>query len=233
MEEYVVKILDTEYLNDDVKRFVLEKPKGYTFIPGQSTFVSINNQEFKDKKSPFTFTSLNKWATLELMVKVYYDHDGITQQMDKLGIGSELIIGKPWGTIQYKGDGVFIAGGSGITPFIAILRQLKQSRKIRGDSLILSNQYQQDIFLEDELTAMLGSKFHKIFTRQQVIGYRELRIDETYLKRTIRNFNQYFYVCGPRQFVEDILAILTKLGIKPQTLVFEKMHTEIGSKQSK
>jgi predicted ferric reductase len=42
----------------------------------------------------------------------------------KLKHGDELIIRDVWGAIEYKGE-VFIAGGAGVTPFIAILRQLQ------------------------------------------------------------------------------------------------------------
>jgi len=38
--------------------------------------------------------------------------------------GEELIIRDVWGAIAYKGEGYFIGGGAGITPFVAILRQL-------------------------------------------------------------------------------------------------------------
>ena len=42
MAEHVVKILRTEFITPDVKRFTLERPPGYGFIPGQATDVSIN-----------------------------------------------------------------------------------------------------------------------------------------------------------------------------------------------
>ena len=142
-------------------------------------------------------------------------------------MGSELIISDPWGTIQYKGDGVFIAGGSGITPFIAILRQLKEDDQIKGDTLIFSNRMMSESFLQEELTQLLDSRFHQVFTRQNIIGFREHRIDSRYLKETIKNFNRHFYVCGSRQFVEEILQMLTSLGINPQTLVFEEKGTGI------
>jgi ferredoxin-NADP reductase len=42
-----------------------------------------------------------------------------------------------FGAIEYKGEGVFIAGGAGVTPFIAILRQLQAENKIANNKLIL------------------------------------------------------------------------------------------------
>jgi predicted ferric reductase len=51
------------------------------------------------------------------------------QELGKLKHGDELII-RVWGAIEYKGEGVFIAGGAGVTPFIAILRQLELMIKL-------------------------------------------------------------------------------------------------------
>jgi predicted ferric reductase len=39
--------------------------------------------------------------------------------------------------IEYKGEGVFIAGGAGVTPFIAIFRKLRADDQIANNKLIL------------------------------------------------------------------------------------------------
>jgi predicted ferric reductase len=55
----------------------------------------------------------------------------VTTGYKKLGkLKHELIIRDVWGAIEYKGEGVFIAGGAGVTPFIAILRQLQADDKL-------------------------------------------------------------------------------------------------------
>src|SRR4051812_30264459 len=128
MEEHIVKVLKTESLTHDVKRITVEKPAGYHFEPGQATEVAINKPEWKSERRPFTFTSLNDSKTLEFTIKVYDDHQGVTQQIGKLKPGDELLIHDVWGAVTYKGPGVFIAGGAGITPFIAIFRQLEKDK---------------------------------------------------------------------------------------------------------
>ncbi len=124
MEEHVVKILSIEEVTHDVKCFRVEKPAGYSFIPGQATDVSINVPALKDEKRSFTFTSLSSLNYLEFTIKIYSDHKGITNELGRLKPGAELIIGDVWGDISFKGEGVFIAGGAGITPFISIFRDL-------------------------------------------------------------------------------------------------------------
>ena len=223
MSQQIVKILECSYISHDVKRFIVEKPPGFSFIPGQATDVSINLPDWKDKLRPFTFTSLNKWPYLEFIIKIYDDHNGVTHQLGKTNAGAELILHDVFGTIQYKGPGIFIAGGAGITPFIAIFRALHKMKKLLpGNALIFSNKTADDIILGDELTKMLGPAFINVFTRQGVIGFRERRIDRNYLVETIHDFSRHFYVCGPEVFVKEIVELLLGLGAQADTVIFER-----------
>jgi ferredoxin-NADP reductase len=222
MTEHPVKILECSYINHDVKRFIVEKPAGYTFIPGQATMVSIDQPEWKDELRPFTFTSLNDWPYLEFTIKIYEDHHGVTEQLGRTNAGATLLLHDIFGTIQYKGPGVFIAAGAGITPFIAILRDLFNRQMIAGNKLILSNKTSEDIISGKELFHMLGPDFINVFTREGVIGFRERRIDRNYLIEMIRDFSSNFYVCGPDDFVKDITGYLLSLGAIAGSIVFEQ-----------
>jgi ferredoxin-NADP reductase len=200
----------------------VEKPDGYTFVPGQATEVAINKPEWKNEKRPFTFTSLNEWPYLEFTIKGYPSHKGVTDALHKLSAGDELLLHDVWGAISYKGEGVFVAGGAGITPFIAIFRQLYKDNKIEGNKLIFSNKTSSDIILKDEFEKMLGNNFIKVLTEESVPGIYNKRIDKQYLKDTIKNFNQHFYVCGPEKFTEAITNDLVELGADVQEVVIEK-----------
>ncbi|OGM11166.1 flavodoxin reductase [Candidatus Woesebacteria bacterium RBG_16_34_12] len=221
------KILSTSYITHDVKRFVVEKPDGYKFIPGQATLVAINTPKWKYEKRDFSFTSLNEDPQLEFIIKayprnIYPNHGGVTEELHKLKEKDEITIERPYGTISYKGLGVFIAGGAGITPFIAILRQLYKDGKLRGNKLIFSNKTSKDVILEKELRKMLADDLILVLTREEKNGYEYGRIDEEFLKKHINNFSQHFYVCGPKEMVKQIRQILKNLGAQTDSLVFEK-----------
>jgi len=222
MNKQIVRILDAHFITHDVKRFVLEKPEGFEFIPGQAADVSINLPGWEDQIRPFTFTCLREKHYLEFTIKIYNDHEGVTNMLGQINAGGELIIHEVFGVIQYKGKGVFIAGGAGITPFIAILRDLYQNDTLGGNKLIFSNKTSADVILEDELQEMLQNDFVKIFTRENVIGFQKRRIDREYLIETIGNFGQHFYVCGPDEFVKSISNELLQLGATADTVIFEK-----------
>jgi len=212
MEEHIVKIISIEPVTHNVKHFKLEKPKDYQFIPGQATEITINKDKWKNERRPFTFTSLNEWEHLEFTIKIYSDHDGVTNQLGQLKAGDELLLHDIWGAIHYTNEGTFIAGGAGITPFIAIFRQLQKDKKLGNNKLIFSNKTHRDIILKDEFTAMLGNNFINTLTEEEVPGYDHHRIDEEYLKEKIRDFNQQFYICGPDAMVKGVQEILKNLG---------------------
>ncbi len=222
MEQHIVSILDIGDVTHNVKFFRLERPAGYSFTPGHATDVSINKPGWEEKKRPFTFTALADKPYLEFTIKRYADHDGVTNQMHGLKPGDELIIRDVWGAIEYKGPGYFIAGGAGITPFIAILRQLHHDSKLEGCKLIFANKTAGDIIYEAELTSMLGNDFINILSEDTGGKYLHGRIDEAFLMKTIPDFNTHFYVCGPDKMIADINGILVKHGADPERVVFEK-----------
>ncbi|MBI2729393.1 MAG: flavodoxin reductase [Sphingobacteriales bacterium] len=222
MPHHIVKIIEADFITHDVKRFLVEKPEGYSFIPGQGTYVSINHPKWKSELRPFTFTSLVEWPYLEFTIKIYNDHNGVTNQLGKTNAGAELILHDVFGTLQYRGPGIFLAGGSGITPFISILRTLHKMQQLEGNLLIYSNKTVDDIILAEELLQMLGDNFINVLTRQGVIGFMERRIDRNMLIDLIHDFSRYFYVCGPDKFVKDITDILLSLGVSADSLVIEK-----------
>lgn len=211
MERHIVKILAVNPVTHNVRQYTVEKPHGYTFIPGQATEVAINKSGWEEERRPFTFTGLNSWRDLEFTIKSYNDHDGVTRQLGQLEAGDELILHDVWGAIRYKGEGVFIAGGAGVTPFIAIFRDLQQKGMLGNNQLICSNKTLGDIILKDEFEMMLGKRFINTLTAQEVAAYDHHTIDEAYLREKIHDFSQHFYICGPDLMVQQLKMTLEKL----------------------
>ena len=59
-------------------------------------------------------------------------------------------------------------------------------------------------------------------TKENNPNYHYGRIDEDFLKKYVKDFNQNFYICGSKQMITDIKNILVGLGASPQEIVFEK-----------
>lgn len=220
-----LEITDIQEITHDVRQIRLTKPDGYSFEPGQATEVAIDREGWRDEKRPFTFTSLKDDDHLEFVIKIYPDHDGVTEQIGKLEIGDTLIIDEPWGTIQYRGEGVFIAGGAGVTPFIAIFRDLYKKGEVGSNRLIFSNKTEKDIILKNEFEEILGEQFINVITDEEPEEdhiFLDGFIDKAFLEEQIDSTAQPFYVCGPMPFNEAIMGYLKDLGADPEALVFEE-----------
>lgn len=210
-----VYITSKKRLNHDVVQFHLERPGEYEFIAGQAIELLLPEPETKGP-APFTFTGLNTDPFLELTIKIYEEHKGLTAALSKLTIGNKVMITDPWDSFANNGPGIFIAGGAGITPFIALLRQMQTDRNIGDSWLFFSNKTSQDVFLHNELKSLLGDRYIDVITRDSDGVNSTQHIDESFLSRHIKNLEQPFYVCGPPPFVDSIQDALKKIGATEQ-----------------
>lgn len=222
MEKHVVKVSSIYHVNHDVLRVVTERPDEYNFTPGQATDISINKEGWKEEKRPFTFTSLPEDENLEFHIKTYPDREGVTSELLKLKNGDELILHSVFGAINYKQEGVFIAGGAGVTPFIAILRQLHSKNELGENKLIFANKTKQDIFLKEEFEEMLGDNFVNILSDEKTTEYAHGYVTEDFLKTHIENFHKSFYLCGPPPMLEMLEENLAELDIDKKAIVKEE-----------
>ena len=222
MEEQIVKIRSLKKITHDVLLIVTEKPQGYKFEPGQATEVSINKSGWDKERRPFTFTCLPEDSNLELTIKTYPDHKGVTNELLQLKVNDELIIGESWGTISYKTEGVFIAGGAGVTPFISIFRFLQSKNKIGNNKLIFANKKKADIIHEEEFRTLLGQNFINILSDEELDGYAHGYINEKFLKENIEDTKKTIYLCGPEPMMNAVEKQLTNLGVGPGLMIKEK-----------
>lgn len=221
MENNIVKIDSIYKITHDVVRIVTGKPQNFRFTPGQATEISINKQGWQEERRPFTFTCLPEDDYLEFSIKTYPERKGVTNELLQLKKDDTLILHDVFGAISYSEEGVFIAGGAGVTPFISIFRYLHKKKKIGNNVLIFANKSKADIILENEFRIMLGDSFINILSREKVPGYFYGLINEDFIKSTIVDFGCEFYVCGPPPMMDAVLPMLNNLGVKKDTIVVE------------
>jgi len=221
MERHIVKIESIDKVTHDVLRIVTEKPAGYNFTPGQATEIAINRKGWQEERRPFTFTCLPTDNYLEFTIKTYPVRNGVTNEILRLKKSDELILHDVFGAISYKGKGIFIAGGAGVTPFISIFRDLKSKNAVEGNVLMFANKTKADIILEKEFRSLLGDAFVNILSDEKLEGYPHGWISENFLKASITDFNQYFYVCGPPPMMDAVLKQLGKLGVSENAITVE------------
>ncbi len=217
----ITEIKSIEHLTHDVLRVVLDKPEGLTYIPGQAADIALNKPDWNEKKNCFTFTSLPEDDHIEFTIKTYPEHHGMTNELLSAQPGDEVIIYDSFGDIYFKGPGIFIAGGAGVTPFIAILKNLQKQNKLEGNKLIFANKGKADIILEDYFDSMLDKDFINVLSNEDFDGYEHGYISPELIKKYSEEDLKYYYLCGPPPMMKAVEGHLASLGIAEEFIVKE------------
>jgi ferredoxin-NADP reductase len=221
METHNVRIISIGHITHDVLQIITERSPGLDFKPGQAIDISINKEGWQNEKRAFTFTSLPEDDFLQFTIKTYPSQKGVTNQLLQLKKNDELILYDVFGAIEYKGEGYFIAGGAGITPFISIFRYLRSRNAVGDNKLIFANKTRDDIILKNEFQALLGKNFINILSDEVAKGYAHGLITESFLKFHITDFYKYFYLCGPPGMTESVEKILSDLHVDEKMIIKE------------
>lgn len=217
-----VKIISIKKLTHDVLQFTTEKPLNIQFLPGQAVDVSINKTGWQKEFRAFTITSLPDEDHLEFVIKTYSNHSGVTNELTALSVGDQLIIGGVFGDITYQGEGLFIAGGTGITPFLAIFKQLERENKLNHNILLFANKTKADIILENELSLWLGDNVVHVLSKDQQDGYKQGYITKDLIDKVFSDNLKYVYLCGPAPMMVAVEGFCLELGLSSDKIIKEE-----------
>ncbi len=209
-----VKILQKKVIGTTIVSFTVEKPQGYHFVPGQATYVSLTPESWDLEKRPFSFASTQLDEHLEFIIKSYPEASGFTKKLSEREKGDAVCIGEAWGKLEYKGPGVFIAGGTGIVPFLSIMRA-----GIDRSTLLYSVQHENECIALDELKK-IPHLTTNLFVTRMPDSFSKGRISVEELRPFIRE-GAHYYVCGPWSFIISVKQALDALGVPPERVIRE------------
>lgn len=217
----LVKIKLIEHITHDVLHVKAEKPENFNYIPGQAVDISIDKDNWRDVKSCFTFTSLPEDSDIEFTIKTYPSRKRVTNELLSAKAGDNIFVYKPFGDIKYKGEGIFLAGGAGVTPFIAIFKMLDKENKIGSNKLLFANKKKEDIILEDYFENLLGDNFVNVLSEEKLTGYENGYITADLIKSMMDDKTKYFYLCGPKPMMDAMEQQLASIGVSSDQIVKE------------
>ena len=162
----------------------------------------------------------------------YYDitvrrvRDGFVSNylLDELKVGDTLESSSPAGyffhnPLFHGNDLVFLAGGSGITPFISMIREVTDRGLMRNIHLVYGSRDPMDILYREELEDRAARHPQLQVTHvisEPVPGYagRCGFITGQLLEKLLDNLlSKTFYLCGPERMYAFCAGELSKLGI--------------------
>jgi len=220
------------------KTFRLERTDGELppFRPGQyiSVFVDVDGvltSRPYSIASPPLLPAEKERAVLELTVR---DRPGgfvAPYLLHEVQVGDEIETTGPTGGFYHEplidgDDLVFLAGGSGITPFRSIiLDNIRRERRL-VIHLLYGSRVPDDVIYGDELTELANdhvSLNYSLVISEPPPGYegdsRTGLLDAKLIRDEVGSVEgKTFYICGPNAMYDLVLAELEELGVPPHKI---------------
>ncbi len=149
--------------------------------------------------------------------------------LDEVQVGDAFESSAPAGTFTHNPlfhgrDLVFLAGGSGITPFVSMIREVADRGLKRNIQLIYGSRSPDDVIFHQDLAQIAGRHGNISFNlviSDPPAGYtgRTGFLSEECVRDCIGEIgNKMFYLCGPEAMYDFCEPELAHLGIEPRRL---------------
>ena len=211
----------------------------YKFIHGQYLTLKLNLNGKEIRRCYSICTSPVSENELRVAIKKVANGIVSTWLNDHLQEGVELDVLPPMGNFFTKLNPsnskryVLLAGGSGITPIISILKTALETELSSSVVLFYGSLNEQSIIFKDELV-WLSEKYRNRLEVHHILDKPELEIDilnkgimtiekikklmELYVDKN--NDNEYF-LCGPPQMKNNVLKVFDELIIEKKNIHVE------------
>lgn len=198
------------------------------YLPGQFLTVELVRGGKKASVHPFTISSSPTQDELAISIKQSGD---FTKTIADTKPGDTAFIDYPYGIFSYLNfpseKYVFIAGGIGITPFIAMLRHMRDTNTVRNVTLLWGNQTDADIAFRDELEALQKDMPNilvvHVMSRQEDFEGEKGFVTTALIKRYVPQVDDCeVFLCGPPKMMNNVRSSLRTLNVAPAAIHFER-----------
>jgi ferredoxin-NADP reductase len=193
------------------------------FRPGQYVNLFVDADGVLTSR-PYSISSPPGSALLDLTVRDKPGGFVAPYLLNEVQVGDEFESTGPAGHFYHEplidgDDLVFLAGGSGITPFMSIIRDAVQRDRPLRMHLLYGSRVPEDVIYGEELAEL--ARRHANLSYSLVIsepppGYGGLRgfLDARLIREQIGTLTgKTFYICGPNVMYDFCLAALDELGV--------------------
>jgi predicted ferric reductase len=203
---------------------------GFTFMPGQYAWITVNRSPFTITSHPFSFSSSAERAPGELLLSIKERGD-FTRTIRDVPPGSRVYLDGPHGVLscdRYQGPGYVLIGGRvGVTPLLSMLRTLADREDRRPFTLILASADIDSIaFREDIEELKRGLDLTAVHVLRHPppnwTGETGYVTAETLRRHLPKGYSRHqYFVCGTADFMNEMEHALVAVGVP-----FENVHTE-------
>ncbi|HBY63664.1 MAG TPA: oxidoreductase [Solibacterales bacterium] len=226
----IARLIEYRNLNPDVRHFLFEAPEvaRLDFIPGQ--FVSLT-EEFDGKRitRAYSLSSAPDGNRFELCLNEVKD-GRFSPHLFRMQPGDTVAMRGPLGQFVLREplrDSIFVATGTGIAPFRSMLHDPRLVSSGRAAHLIFGARYEHGLLYGEEFQALSASRpgftFTPTITRPGPEWKGRVGRVQPLLREALGERRDLdVYVCGLKEMVDDVRAILKDLGFDRKQIVYEK-----------
>ncbi len=206
-----------------------EEGKVFDYAPGQFAYLHILDESGKTVvKRPYSIASSPSAPYLEFCIKMVGGE--LTGKLERMGKGTVVGVEGPFGHFSYSGqpNAAFIAGGTGIAPFVSILRYIAE-KKLEGCFILFySARTSGSVVYGDELARLEKEnpniKVVITLTREEPLGWKGEcgRINEGMIRKYAAKPADFdWWICGPMALTKAMKECLLGKGVDPKRLRME------------
>lgn len=212
------KLISKKEIVDDVWEISFDiKDKHLLFKAGQYIRLVLSALDSPDTKGPARLFSIASSPNDKEKISIIFriSDSGFKKTLVKMPIGATVQIEGPWGTFvlpkDYKKQLVFIAGGTGIAPFLSMIRFATEEKLPHHIVLFYSSRDKNNIVYHQELKT-LASQNSKL-----TIHYVHYPVDEKFT-------NALFYLSGPPGMIDQLKDTIQKQQGNEKNIYYEEWN---------
>lgn len=217
------KFVEKKKVGHDTYEFTFAISNEFSFQPGQYVWLSLPKLKAIDKKGNRRAMSIVSGNTDGKSISIvfrkspsYFKHAVL-----KLKPDDEVEIIGPNGSSfclpsDEKQQLVLLAGGTGIAPFIGLLRSGVLNKTKRSISLFYTDEHGSEAAYHSELHDIKSTGYNIVFSKKPLdaTSFADLKNDKSPL----------FYISGSQGFVDYYYKLLKEVGIKRSSMRFENFY---------
>ena len=214
-----VKLLTKETIADDTLLLTFEKPKHLIYQAGQYAVLQLDTPKYTDLDLPLRPLSMVSHPSQEtLSFAMRMSDSAFKRSIAEMSIGDTATIFAPMGdfTLRPSEHIVFFAAGIGITPIVAMLKELEVQQFAGQVTLCYSCKRETAAAFHKDLQQISLSHY----TYLPVFTETQKRIDSAFVSEHIPTLlNSQCYIVGTHSFVQGIEGILLEQGVQREAIV--------------
>jgi len=232
MPKYDTTLAANETVAEGTMAFRFAKPAGFKFTAGQSMNVSlIDPPETDAKGNARTFSIVSAPHENELVIATRMRDTAFKRVLKNAAPGLRATFDGPNGEMLLHADparpAAFLAGGIGVTPFLAMARHAASARLAHRLFLFYSNHRAEDAAFLAELRQLESANpnFRLIATMTapeksaQPWRGETGRIDQAMLERHLGDLLEpVYYLAGPPSMTEAMRELLGASGLGEESM---------------